>query len=176
MDFAATLTSLGTFLEQHRIRHALVGGVALAAYGLPRTTLDLDLVVEGRHQDRVVEQMEEMGYRTLHRSTGFSNHDHPDPAWGRVDFVYVRGETAEALFRETRRVPGPGGRTVPVASPEHLAAMKVQAMKNDPTRRFQELNDVRSLVTTAGADREAVHEQFVRHDMEEAWRELEATL
>ena len=45
-------------------RHAVVGGIALAAYGLPRLTLDLDLVVEARAQDDLIQFLESLGYKT----------------------------------------------------------------------------------------------------------------
>ena len=148
----------------------------MAAYGLPRTTLDLDLVVEGRSQEELVRYLESVGYQTLNRSAGYSNHVHPEPGMGSLDFVYVNGETAEKLFAAAREVPGPGARPVLVPSPEHLAAMKVLAMKNDPARTFQELGDIRHLIAVAGADRQAVREQFTRHGLEERYRELERTL
>lgn len=170
------LATLRGSLAEHECRFALVGGLAMAAYGLPRTTLDLDLVVDGACQEELVRHMASLGYETLHRSAGYSNHAHPEPRMGSVDFVYVRGETAEKLFRDVRRVPGPGGESVPIPSPEHLAAMKVLAMKNDPSRTFQELGDIRHLITAAGAERDVVREHFVRHGLEERYRELEASL
>jgi len=148
----------------------------MAAYGFPRATLDLDLVVDGACQDELVRHMESLGYETVYCSAGYSNHAHAESTMGSVDFVYVRGETAEKLFREVRDAAGPGGVRVPIPSSEHLAAMKVLAMKNDPVRAFQELGDIRHLITVAGADREAVREQFVRHGLEERYRELEASL
>ncbi len=176
VDFATVLSDLRAFLDAKGCRYALVGGLAMAAYGLPRMTLDLDLAVEGSCQDDLVRHVEGVGYRTLHRSSGYSNHVHPEAGRGSVDFVYVRGQTAERLFAEVREVPGPGGGKVPIPSPEHLAAMKVLAMKNDPTRAFQDLNDIRHLIRVAGADPGRVREQFVRHGQEERYRELARTL
>ena len=37
-------------------------------------------------------------YERLHASEGYSNHVHPDAAWGRLDFIYVEGKTADGLF------------------------------------------------------------------------------
>jgi len=163
VDFAGTLRTLADFLRAAGARYALIGGHALAAYGLPRATLDLDLAVEGAVQDPLVAFLEDRGYETLHRSTGYSNHQHPDAILGRVDFVYVRGGTADELFGACRSLPGPGGLEVPVPRPEHLAAMKVQAMLNDPGRRLQELADIRGLLALPEIDRELVRGYFARH-------------
>ena len=84
--------------------------------------------------------------------------------------------TAEALFGSARLFPAPGARKILVAKPEHLAAMKVQAMKNDPTRALQDLADIRFLLTLPGVDREQVRTYFVRHGLETRFDELEKTL
>lgn len=135
----------------------------MAAYGLARTTLDLDLVTESAAQVELVEHFESLGYETLHRSPGYSNHLSSNPVLGRVDFVYVAGETAERLFANARSLPGPGGTPVPVVSPEHLAAMKVLAMTNDPARAHQDLADLRFLLRLPDIDREFVRQSFERH-------------
>jgi hypothetical protein len=176
MNFGAALGSVSAFLEGKGYRYALIGGVALAAYGLARTTLDLDLVVDAAAQDALIKFLESRGYETLHRSTGYSNHLHPDPALGRLDFAYVRGETSRELFSSCRLARGPGGLEVPLPKPEHLAAMKVLAMKNDPGRLFQEMADIRFLLTLPRVDRDEVRGYFARHGLEERFDELEKTL
>lgn len=172
MDFARVLRHLSTWFEAQNQPYALIGGGALAAYGHLRTTLDLDFVVPAEIQDELVNFMVQSGYETLHRSSGYSNHLNADPELGRVDFVYVSGPTQAALFGETRRLPGPDGIETPVARPEHLIAMKVQAIRNDPSRRFQDLEDIRFLVALPDVDLDAVRDRFARAGMEGRFREL----
>jgi hypothetical protein len=176
MNFSAVLSRIADHLAATGCRFAVVGGVALAALGRPRTTLDLDLLVEAETQDGLVRFLEGEGYETLHRSAGFSNHLHADPVRGRVDLIYVEPGTARRIFAAAREVRGPGERRILVPSPEHLAAMKVAAMKNDPARTFQELADIRYLLTLPGVDRAAVRAQFERHGLGGSFDELEATL
>ena len=90
--------------------------------------------------------------------------------------MYVEPDTADALFSAARPFPGPAGRSVLVPKPEHLAAMKVLAMKNDPARTFQDLADVRFLLTLPGVNRDEVRGYFVRHGLERRFHELEETL
>jgi hypothetical protein len=176
VDFAAVLDRIAGFLAPRGARWALVGGVGLAALGVARTTLDLDLAVESAVQEDLVAFMEQTGYETLHRSSGYSNHLHADPSLGRVDFVYLDAATAERLFAGCRDETGPGDRTLLVPRPEHLAAMKILAMKNDPARAFQELADIRALLALPGVDREEVRGYFARHGLAERFDELAATL
>lgn len=172
MNFATVLQTVVDFLERQNTRYAVIGGVAIVMYGLPRTTLDLDFVVESKTQEDLVHWLESLGYRTLHRSSGYSNHSHPEPVWGELDFVYVRGETAEKLFSGCQQAPGPGGLIVPVPRPEHLVALKVVAMKNDPERTFREQEDIRFLLSLPGVDRREVRGYFERYGLTEHFDEL----
>ncbi len=176
MDFGRVLDEIAGFLDGRERPWALIGGLGLAAFGMERFTLDLDLVVPGAEQDEIVTFMDQLGYELLHRSRAFSSHVHARSEMGRVDFMYVYGDTAERVFEARRFAEGASGRPVPVASPEHLAAMKVQAMAEDPTRRFQDLADVQFLLRLPGIDRAKVRETFTKRGLERLYDDLEKTL
>lgn len=174
MDFAKVLGVVTDFLDRKDVRHAVIGGVALIAYGLPRTTLDLDFIVERSVQDDLIGFLESQGYKTLHRSSGYSNHVHTDLLlWGSLDFVYVGGETSQELFAASKIATGPGGLPIRVPKPEHLSALKITAMKNDPARAFQDMADVRFLLTLPGVDRTQIRDYFDRQGMGDRFDEFE---
>jgi hypothetical protein len=108
----------------------------------------------------------------LHRSDGYSNHLHPHPDLGRVDLVYVTGETRRLLFGGARPTLELGGRAIPVPRPEHLAAMKIHAMKNDPTRTLQEMADIAHLLRLPGIDEEEIRGYFERSGLMDRYREI----
>ena len=97
------LSIVAEFLEREGIAYAVVGAFSLHAYGLGRATMDVDLVAEAGARQRILEFLESLGYETLHVSTGYSNHLHPLPAMGRVDLVYVGGDTGRLLFGQCAR-------------------------------------------------------------------------
>ncbi|MFP5287205.1 MAG: hypothetical protein ACLGI9_15810, partial [Thermoanaerobaculia bacterium] len=70
MNFGKVLETVSAFLESRGYRYGVIGGVALAAYGLPRATVDLDFVVEAHAQDDLIRFLEAQEYQTLHRSSG----------------------------------------------------------------------------------------------------------
>ncbi|HEX3532073.1 MAG TPA: hypothetical protein VH988_33860 [Thermoanaerobaculia bacterium] len=172
MDFAGVLQAVTGFLDHQGARYAVIGGVALVMYGLPRTTLDLDLVVDSAVQDQLIEWLEAQGYQTLHRSSGYSNHSHSVVALGDLDFVYVQGETAEKLFAGCHKAKGPGGLDVPVPSPEHLVALKVFSLKNDPDRAFRDQEDLRFLLHLPGVDQREARGYFERYGLGERFDEI----
>ncbi|MES1244545.1 MAG: nucleotidyl transferase AbiEii/AbiGii toxin family protein, partial [Acidobacteriota bacterium] len=65
---------VSALLDEKGCRYAVIGGVALICYGLPRTTVDLDLVVESTAQGDLIAFLEARGYETLGRSKGYSTH------------------------------------------------------------------------------------------------------
>lgn len=174
LDFSKALQTVDAFFERHQRPWALAGAAALSAYGLSRATQDLDFIAERDSQDQLIAYLESAGYRTLHRSAGYSNHLHVDAAAGRLDFVYVAGDTSQRLF-DGCRASTFAGRTVRVPRPEHLAAMKVQAMKNDPERRLQDLADVRFLLDLPGIDEEEVRGYFERAGLLRDFHEIRRT-
>jgi hypothetical protein len=61
VDFARELDVVEGFLAKERFRVAVIGGVALTAYGHPRLTLDLDVVTEAAAQGALIAFMESQG-------------------------------------------------------------------------------------------------------------------
>jgi hypothetical protein len=93
-------------------------GLALLAYGAARATFDVDLLAPRVAQDEFVAYLEARGFATLGVQAGFSNHQHPEAALGRLDVIYVSGTTADAVFAGcTDRTLVPGVE-VPVPRPE----------------------------------------------------------
>lgn len=99
MKFDEVLRTWKEFFEREGVRYAVIGGLAVQAWGRARFTKDLDFAVESTARDRVVAFAETAGYQTLHVSQAFSNHEHADSHFGRIDFMYLSGETAERIFR-----------------------------------------------------------------------------
>lgn len=172
MNFAVALNRVEAALASGGWPSAVAGGVALAAYGNPRLTIDLDIVTDADAQPRLIADLEAAGYRTLYRSTGFSNHLHADPEWGRIDIIYVDAITSAKLFAATRVMNGPGGRAIRVPRPEHLIAMKVQAIANAPERTWQDLADIRHLLALPGVDLDEARGYFAKAGLLARWEDL----
>lgn len=166
MDFERVLAMIGEHFEATGEPFGVVGALGVAAWGFSRTTFDVDIVAPSSAQAALVEFFEGAGYRTEHRSAGYSNHVHADRDLGRVDVVYVGKETAEAIFAGVEMRPGPGGFAIPVPRAEHLAAMKLYGIKNEPTRVLQDLEDVRRLLELPGIDRDEIRGYFRRYGLE----------
>lgn len=160
MQFDEVLRTFSDFFERESIRYAVAGGLAIHAWGRSRTTQDIDFAVDGRWQRRVIAFAESIGYTTLHVSEGYSNHEHPQEIFGRVDLLYLYGHTADRVFGDAAHRMVAGTTEVPVPKPEHLIAMKVQAIKNAPRRVSIDVPDIEYLLTLPGIDRPTIRNYF----------------
>ncbi len=172
MDFAKVLRTISGFFHQQGFPYALIGAFGLHAYGLTRATRDLDFVVDAECQDRLINHLESLGYMTVYRSSGYSGHLHDDAALGRIDFVYVSGDTSHRIFAEARTGLEFEGITVPVPRPEHLAAMKIHAIKNDPSRKLGDLADIEFLLSVPGIDEDEVSVYFEKSGLTNLYEEI----
>jgi len=175
VDLSRTVQEVAGFLESKHARFALAGAVALNAYGLQRATSDIDFVTAEWVRADLVAFLESVGYETLHSSAGYSNHLHRRPELGRVDFIYVDAETELRLFESPGKLLRLGGHELIVPRPEHLAAMKVHAMKNDPRRALQEMADIRFLVQLDGVDETQIRKYFELAGLQERFDEIKRT-
>jgi hypothetical protein len=164
--------NLTHFFKQAGIDYALVGAFALKAYGYLRATEDVDFLVRSADQSRVIAYLESLGYETIYRSAGYSNHVHPLAKLGRIDFIYVKGETADSILSEARPLFLIDDLSVPVVRAEHLIALKVFAMKNDPERSFKELADLQYLIRLPELDLEEIRGYFEKYGQMEKYDEL----
>lgn len=116
MQFDEVLRTFQRFFDREGVRYALIGGLAMQAWGRSRMTKDVDIAVDRSSQERVLAFTEELGYELLHVSKAYSNHAHSDARRGRIDFMYLAGETAERVFGAASERPIVGDVVFPVTS------------------------------------------------------------
>lgn len=151
MDLRRTLDEVREAFESRGLDYALIGGFALAAWGCPRNTIDLDLLVRADRLSDVDDALASIGYTPWFRSENVTHLDRAGNPAHRIDLLHAfRPASLEAL-RRARRVPlGDSTADIPVVEPEDLIGFKVQALANDPDRRAQDLADILALAAHLG--------------------------
>jgi hypothetical protein len=174
MQFTEVLTTFAEFFEREKIRWAIAGGLAVAAWGYERGTQDMDFVISGDDRKKVTAFAESLGYETVYASDSFSHHLHHTEAFGRVDAIYVNGRTADDMFANATMRVTAGSVLAPVISAEHIAMMKAFAIKAIPTRLRADSRDIEFLLTLPGIDREAVRNYFARFGLLEIFDDIDS--
>ena len=62
LDLYEELKALVGRLNEAKINYALCGGLALALYGIPRATVDIDILIEKENLDQVQSMTKGLGY------------------------------------------------------------------------------------------------------------------
>lgn len=130
----------------------------MAAYGVPRTTGDIDITIElgDRPLATVAKALTRAGFVALIKDTAFIEETriypvvHEPTRW-KVDLVLAGPGIEERFLDEVHRFAA-GRQEIPVIAPEHLAAVKVLAA------RPRDLEDVRGLIRIAALDHARVIE------------------
>jgi len=178
MDFEQILSQVVPDLDQHGIRFALIGGMAMAFRGVQRTTLDVDFILLLDDLDRADQIFTEHGFRREFRSENVSHYLADDPA-GRIDVLHAfRGPTLGMLERADR-LSWPGGVAIPVVRTEDLIGLKIQASVNDPSRHDLDWSDIRLMLRHAAEhslpiDWELVADYLELFDLQHKIPELQA--
>lgn len=128
-------------LNRLGVRHALIGGLALAPHKVIRATQDIDLLTDSKSADTIDQELSRLGYRCLHRSSDAANYVRADE---RLDFLYASRPAAVHLLATAADYQTPFG-VLRVVSAEGLIALKLQALVNN-SRRTQDLEDIRALI------------------------------
>jgi hypothetical protein len=63
IDLAEEFEAVISALADHDIDYAVCGGVAMAIHGLPRATVDIDLLIRPDDEERVYPAVEPLGFR-----------------------------------------------------------------------------------------------------------------
>ena len=145
IDLYRELEAVLSALARADVEYALVGGLAVAIYGVPRATKDIDLLVRPEHLDQALRALRAIGYDLRARPMRFSDGmclervTRIDGATSMtVDFILV-DENHAPIF-ETRREVSVDFGTVWTISRESLIAMKTSA------GRARDLADVEQLM------------------------------
>jgi predicted nucleotidyltransferase len=159
------------YFNRERMDYAVIGAFALYAYGYTRATRDIDFITRLDYQDKIITYLESLDFKTLQRSEGFSNHLYPAGSI-RIDFLYIDNKSAKLIFNEAKKISMFENIKIPVVSPEHLIALKLFAIANDPQRKYKEFADIKELLRVTDVNREEIKKYFVQYQLEAYYIEI----
>ncbi len=132
---------------REKVDFALIGGFALQASGITRTTRDIDLIILSEDSPKIKALMLKQGYELLHESEDILNFTSKNFELGRVDFLLAHRKYTIAMLKRAIEMPVLDGEfKVKVLKAEDQIGLKVQASSNDPARLYQDMADVRELI------------------------------
>lgn len=124
------LIAVAQFLERHQVPYMVIGGIANIMWGIPRTTLDVDLTVSvsERQLDAVIESLVRVFPPRISDPIAFVKKTQVLPLRTShgvsVDVIFGQLPYEEQAIHTSRERAGPRGRDsrVPAGRPDHSQA------------------------------------------------------
>jgi hypothetical protein len=140
MELKAGLKEISEALKKEDIAHGLIGGLALAAHGVVRATVDIDLLVDGNKKQLIEIICQNLGFKTVHKTEEVLQLS------GRyqLDILFANRPKSKQMLTQTVKMMG---FPLPVVAAEDIIGLKIQAYKNDPKRELQDKADIQALMT-----------------------------
>lgn len=132
--------------DEGNIPFAIIGAMALGAYGLPRFTADIDLLTEEDQRRPLLALLQELGFVCFQETESFAQLDSEMGVLGKVDVMFVQTAAGRELLARRIRVSDDLMGSFPVIQPTDYIVLKLMAVANDPTRREHDEGDVIALL------------------------------
>jgi len=173
MDLKKALTLIIAEFEKHNVNYAIIGGFAVGALGIPRSTIDLDFLVPVDSLHKVEAIMLALGYRKAFTSENASQYVSPSPEMGEVDFLHAFRPISIKMLAEAETLPVFGKEArVKVLKAEDIIALKIQSINNNPARLAKDNSDIEELMKSRKLDWEILKTYFELFGLEKRFLEL----
>jgi hypothetical protein len=177
MDFKKVIEIILKNFQAQAIDYAFIGGFALGALGIVRSTVDIDLLVQQKDLPKIDAILFAHGYRLGYRSENVSQYLSEVKPFGSIDLLHAFRQRALAMLRRARKIPVFEGQyEIPVVIPEDLIGLKLQAEMNDPKRKTLDDADIELLMERfhTSLDWQLVEEYFELFGVQEYFNRLKA--
>lgn len=175
MDFQKVLPLIIKEFEKKGIRYALIGGFAMGALGIVRSTMDLDFLVDAQDLPKVDSIMKKYSYDCVYKTKNVSQYVSGAKIFGEVDFLHAFRQISLSMFKRAKKMPVlEHGVSLNVLAPEDIIGLKLQAYVNDETKREQQWADITSIAKHFGRklDWQFIGEHFRLFDLINEFKEL----
>ncbi|MBL7662054.1 nucleotidyltransferase [bacterium] len=136
---------IGDRSAQKNLRFILVGGHAINLLGLSRQTGDIDLMIQNSDRDAWKDLLQDLGYTLANEQDAFCQFEGPKIETWPIDLMCVSESTFERVLSQSTSFQI--DRTdVKVPHPSIFIAMKLHAIKNNPTREDKDFSDIINLI------------------------------
>ena len=175
MDLKKALTLLVAEFQKNDVNYAIIGGFAIGALGVPRSTIDLDFLVSADSLHKIEAIMLALGYRKVFSSENASQYVSPSPEMGEVDFLHAFRPISIKMLAEAEVIPVFGKEArVKVLKAEDIIALKLQSISNNPARLAKDNSDIEELMKSRSLDWEILKTYFELFGLEKRFLELKA--
>ncbi len=138
-SLAKTLKLAKDILDSAKVDYALIGGMALGGRGVHRTTMDVDLLIDGAKKDTAKTALEKNGFTLLSQTNEVMHFS----GIGMLDLLLANREPTKKMLERAQKLEK---LKIKCVSTEDLIGLKIQAYVNDSKRELQDKADIVALL------------------------------
>lgn len=150
MNYPTVFDLIAGEFEKAGVAYALVGGFAVNAYHVSRQTADVDLLIAADNLEKAGQALEASGYRKVAFADVVARFEGDGKRLMDIDLLLVDAVTLKRVCEDGKMIKI-AGNEFRVPSLRHLIAMKLHAIKSDPSKRWvKDLPDIVALMKKNG--------------------------
>jgi len=151
-------------LKKNSIEYAIIGGLAVFAYGGERTTFDVDFLIDSEHRNIVKEIANKLHLKIVNENKEVLQLSGPI----QIDIVFANRPISKGMLKRAHHLPS---LPFPVVMAEDLIGLKIQAFTGDASREFIDKGDILTIFRNVpNLDIDKVKEYA---DIFNVWNEIE---
>jgi hypothetical protein len=175
MDIIKVLRVISKEFSALNIQYAVIGGFAMNALGLARSTVDIDFLVLAQDTPKLNTLLESLGYSCVYKTENVSQYTSASHELGEIDVLHAFRSASIKMLKRSRTVSLFNDTIVlKVLAPEDLIELKLQASLNDKTREMREMADIHAIMERFKSKMawEIIEEHFNLFEQQSLFREL----
>ena len=150
MDYPTVFDLIVDVFGKAGVAYALVGGFAVNAHHVSRQTADVDLLIVADDLEKAGRALEGSGYRKAAVADVVARFEGDGKRLMDIDLLLVDPATLRRICEDGKPIKI-AGNEFKVPSLRHLIAMKLHAIKGDPSKRLiKDLPDIVALMKKNG--------------------------
>lgn len=147
MDFEKVLPVIIKEFENNKVQYALIGGFAMGFFGVLRTTVDLDFLINRQNMNIVERILKKFGYKCVYKTENVSQFVSNLTIFGEIDFIHAFRKISKTMLARALDMKVLDGKVnLKVLIPEDIIGLKVQAIANNPERGTQDMSDIEAII------------------------------
>lgn len=139
MNIFEHLQHIARIVNEGQLDFALIGGLALGAYGVQRFTNDIDFLIDGTERLRLKQLLLKNSFELFSESSEVLQFSGPIA----LDVLCANRPISLAMLRDAKIYKG---LSLKVVGAEQIIGLKIQAYCNDPKRELRDKADIAALI------------------------------
>ena len=141
---------LSRLQETEGVRILVIGGRGLEAHGIQRFTRDFDVLIGEGDMVTLPRFLIRAGFEPLGENASFARFRHESLLYEPVDVMKVSTPTMNTLWEDSVLLPSHEA-TLRAPTAKSMTALKLHALKQDPSRLSRDLPDIIALLQCSAA-------------------------